>query len=114
MRNMDKKTYRLKCRILARKVAKMKLRPHQIPEYLSRQKWFMQIQGVALSQKGRKGLTKFAKGGAYRMFGKEWCDECMREELIRTGMYTAVEPTKNPDDIDSYYDVSLVEELAKS
>ena len=107
MRNMDKKTYRLKCRILARKVAKMKLRPHQIPEYLSRQKWFMEIQGVVLSQKGQ---TKFAKGGAYRMFGKEWCDECMREELVHTGSYAAVVPTKNPKDIDSYYDVSLIGE----
>ena len=105
MRNLDKQQYRLKCRILARKIAKMRLKPHTIPDYLSKQKWFINIQGAILTKKG----IKFAKGGAFCMFGREWCDDCMNKELIATGIYKAKEATKDPTDIDSYYEVQLID-----
>lgn len=100
-RNIDKKMYRLKCRILAQKVAKMKLDPIKIPDWLSKQKWFMQIQGVSIV----KGKIHTSKKGAVSLFGAEWCDSCFTEELLATGVYE--KQISKEGDIESVFPVKL-------
>lgn len=96
---MDKQSYRLKCRLLANKIAKMRLKPHQISGWLSKQKWFMMLNGV---QKDR-----LSKNGAFGKFGREWCDKCWVEELIYTGVYEPQIPINNKEDINSFFKYKL-------
>lgn len=101
---LDKQTYRIKCKVLASQIARLKLEPHKIPEYISRQKWFMQIQGMQFVGKEFKG---FSQSGAFQLFGKEWCDKCMRDELLRTGHYCPQNITNDPTNINSFFDIGL-------
>lgn len=59
------------------------MNPEKIVEFLSKQKWFVQINGVAEN----KGQIHFTNNGAIKKFGKEWCDKCLNEELVKTGVY---------------------------
>ena len=110
-KNLDKKIYRLKCRILARKISRLRLEPYKIPAYLSKQQWFMRLQGVSVTNKGRQKKAKFAKNGAYKIFGQHWCDECMKEELILTRIYRECEKKNDPTNVNSYFDICLRKNL---
>jgi hypothetical protein len=65
----------------------MKLEAEAIPSFLATQKWFMQAQGLYCSKKQYAITAK----GALGTFGKEWCERCWEEELLRTGSYQSVD-----------------------
>ena len=96
---LSKQSYRLKCRVLAHQVAKMKLRPCEVNSWLSKQRWFMQLNGL----NGQGKNVKLSKKGALARFGQEWCDRCWVEELVNTGIYTKQNITNNPEDLDTFY-----------
>jgi hypothetical protein len=101
---MSKDLYRIKCKALAVQIAKRRLNPLQIANFISKQRWFMQLQGVKYSSKG----LKIKKNSPLNIFGREWCDQCMSEELIRTGIYKLSPITNNPADIRTFYGLSLI------
>jgi hypothetical protein len=102
-RNFDKGIYRQKCKLLAKQIARLRIPADQVPLYLSKQRWFMEMQGVI--QTSRKCVI--SKSGAIGMFGKDWCDECMREELLNTGAYIPAIPTNDPNVPSSFFDLKL-------
>jgi hypothetical protein len=83
---IDKNSYRLKCRMLAHIIAKSKMAPEAIPGFLSKQKWFMVIQGITNNKN-----APISQSGAFLSFGEDWCNHCMQEELVKTGIYDPVE-----------------------
>jgi len=100
---VTKDIYRTKCGILARIVAKSKFTPDKIPTFLAKQTWFMQLNGVQI----KKNKVHLSNSGAYHLFGKDWCDKCWSEELIKTETYELCTPTKDPTNPASWYEMRL-------
>jgi len=80
---MDRQYFEIFCEELAKKFAKRRVPPHQIPQKLSNNKHLLKLLGIKRTGAG----VKVSRKGALHRFGESWCDSIMDTKLIETGAY---------------------------